>query len=257
MWNKFFSRISVVWRFLEGKWYYQEKSIFQQITSSCIQILKRIFITFDHLWVKLFGFLQCILGVQDVCTRIESRETSCLLWQWRYMKKCYLIFLRIKKFVMLSRTCILSLFPWTSFINNKTRIFFKLVIAIHRKRWSETPADSRTIKSLNGGRSSRNISPKKYPFSWTSNLAVPTTLFLRFFRHFFFCNSLSHYRHSWSSCNTWNRDWRKSTELRRWVTIGSRRVNVSSMSNVFRAFVSSISRFVRDRLRISKRGPRQ
>lgn len=86
---------------------------------------------------------------------------------------------------------------------------------------------------------------------------MPTTLFLRFFHHFFFCNSLSHYRHSWPSCNTWNRDWCKSTELRRWVTIGSLRVNVSSMSNVFRAFVSSISRFVRDRLRISKRGPRQ
>lgn len=24
---------------------------------------KKIFIKFDHLWVKLFGFLQCILGV--------------------------------------------------------------------------------------------------------------------------------------------------------------------------------------------------
>lgn len=32
-------------------------------------------------------------------------------------------------------------------------------------------------------------------------------------------------------------------------------VNVRSVSNVFRAFVSSISRFVRDRLRISKRSP--
>lgn len=32
------------------------------------------------------------------------------------------------------------------------------------------------------------------------------------------------------------------------------RVNVSSVSDVFRAFVSSISRFVRDRLKISNRG---